>query len=96
MRQLEEYLGCLEEGSRPSKRSRVPFAGMSPGCVQVPARLVAPPELGHLEDDVAFDVYALPRPTTRLGICVLSLQALALIAYVISEIFELNGENGAP
>ena len=36
MRQLEEHLGTHAEGDRPSKRSRVPLAGMSPVFVQVP------------------------------------------------------------
>ena len=63
MQELDEHLGTTIEDARPSKRRRLPLAGMSPGCVQVLARLVAPPELWHPEDVVSFDVYVLPRPT---------------------------------
>ena len=76
-RQLEEHLGTHAEGARPSKRSRVPLAGTSPGFVQELARLVAPPALGLPEDDAAFDVYVLPRPTAQPGIFVLASQVAA-------------------
>ena len=80
MRQLEEHLGTHAEGARPSKRSRVPLAGMSPGFVQARARLVAPPAHGLPEDNAAFDVYVVPRPTAQLGIFVLASKVVALIA----------------
>jgi len=99
MRQLEEHLGTFAEGARASKRSRLPLAGMSPDFVQVPARVVAPPALGLPEDESAFDVYVLPRPTAPHGIFVLACQVGALIAYVRYELLELeqfgmNGPNG--
>jgi hypothetical protein len=100
MRQLEEHLGSFAEGARASKRSRVPLAGMAPGFVQVPARFVAPPALGLPEDESAFYVYVLPRPTAPPGMFVLASQFVALIAYVRYELFELeqfeaHGLNGA-
>jgi len=87
------------EGARASKRSRLPLAGMSPSFVQVLARVVAPPALGLPEDESAFDVYVLPRPTAPHGIFVLASQVGALIAYVRYELleleqFEMNGPNG--
>jgi hypothetical protein len=90
MRQLEEHLGSFAEGARASKRSRLPLAGMSPGFVQAPARFVAPPALDLPEDETAFDVYVLPRPTAPLGIFVLASQVAALIAYVRYELLELE------
>jgi hypothetical protein len=90
MRQLEEHLGSCAEGARASKRSRLPLAGMSPGFVQVPARVVAPSGLDIPEDETAFDVYVLPRPTAPLGIFVLASQVVALIAYVRYELLELE------
>ena len=90
MRQLEEHLGSFAEGARASKRSRLPLAGMSPGFVQVPARFVAPSGLDIPEDETAFDVYVLPRPTAPPGIFVLASQVAALIAYVRYELLELE------
>ena len=90
MQQLEEHLGSFAEGARASKRSRLPLAGMSPGFVQVPARCVAPPALDLPEDETAFDVYVLPRPTAPPGIFVLASQVAALIAYVRYELLELE------
>jgi hypothetical protein len=73
---------------------------MSPGFVQALARVVAPPALGLPEDESAFDVYDLTRPTAPPGIFVLASQAVALIAYARYELFELeqfeaNSLNGA-
>jgi hypothetical protein len=94
MRQLEEHLGSFAEGARASKRSRLPLAGMSPGFVQLPARCAAPPALDLPEDESAFDVYALPRPTAPLGIFVLASQVAALITYVRYELLELEQFEG--
>ena len=90
MRQLEEHLGSFAEGARASKRSRLPLAGMSPGFVQVPARVVAPPGLDLPADETAFDVYVLPRPTAPPGIFVLVSQVAALIADARYERLELE------
>jgi hypothetical protein len=99
MRQMEEHSGTFAEGAWASKRSRLPLAGMSPGLVQALARVVAPSALGLPEDESAFDVYVLPRPTAPLGIFVLASQVGALIAYVRYELleleqFEMNVPNG--
>ena len=51
---------------------------------------MAPPALDLPEDETAFDVYVLPRPTALPAIFVLASQVAALIAYVRYELLELE------
>ena len=90
MKELEQRCesGALEPP--PSKRRRLPLAGLPPACVRVPAHLVAPLASGHPPQDVAFEVYVVPRPTTRPAIFVLFSQVPALIASVRNELMEMT------
>jgi hypothetical protein len=94
MKELEQHYESGALGPPPSKRRRLPLAGLPPACVRVPAHLVAPLARGHPPEDVAFEVCVVPRPTTRLAIFVLSSQVPALIAHVRYELMERTTENG--
>ena len=93
-KELEQRCESGALGPPPSKRRRLPLAGLPPACVHVPAHLVAPLACGHPPEDVAFEVYVATRPTTRPDIFVLSSQVPALIAYVRYELMERTTENG--
>ena len=82
---MEFRRGCKGQQTQPLAVSRH-VAGVRSSA----ARFVAPPGLDLPEDETAFDVYVLPRPTAPPGIFVLASQVAALIAYVRYELLELE------
>ena len=91
VRELEQGFDSDVQAPPPSRRRRTALDRLY-RCVHVPVHLVAPLACGHPPEDVAFEVYVVPRPTQGLGIFVLSSQVPALIAYVRHELMETTTE----
>ena len=91
VRELEQGFDSDVQAPPPSRRRRAALDRLY-RCVHVLVHLVAPLACGHPPEDVAFEVYVVPRPTQGLGVFVLSSQVPALIAYVRHELIETTTE----
>ena len=69
VRELEQGFDSDVQAPPPSRRRRTPL-GRLYRCAHVLVHLVAPPARGHPPEDVAFEVYVVPRRTRGPGIFV--------------------------